>query len=141
MHLASFSCTLAALLLAGCAAPRPVLYPNDKYVQVGKRAAEHEIDECIALAKDFEAQPPNQPAEAGVDVLEDTTVGAATGAAVGAVVGNVGRGAAAGAAAGAAGGTVRAIFRGLRDEGPYTSYHLFVERCLSDRGYDLVGWR
>ena len=55
----------------------------------------------------------------------------------GAVLGSVGRGAGAGAAAGAAGGLVRGLFRGRE---PTPVYRRFVERCLSDKGYEVIGW-
>ncbi len=133
---------LLSLAFAACAGPRPILYPNTTYEEAGKRGAERDVDECVALAKEFEARPPIQPQEGlGGDVLEDATVGAATGAAVGAVVGNAGRGAGAGAAGGAARSLVRGIFRGTRDRSGETAFHPFVERCLEERGYELVGWR
>ena len=134
---------LAFLVLAvgACSTPRPVLYPNLKYAETGQEAAQVDIDECVALAKEFEANPRRQPGE-GVtgDVLESATIGAATGGAVGAVVGNAGRGAGAGAAGGAAGSLVRAIFRGARERNDETTFHVFVERCLEERGYELLGW-
>ena len=42
---------LGALLLAGCAAKRPVLYPNDQYQRAGAAAAEADIEGCISLAE------------------------------------------------------------------------------------------
>ena len=130
-----------ALAITACATPRPVLYPNLRYEEVGQEAAELEIDQCIALAEEFNAKPPRQAQEGAVgDVIEETAVGAATGAAVGAVVGNVGRGAAVGAAGGAARTTVRGIFRGPRRKQAYSAFHQFVERCLERRGYELVDW-
>ncbi len=59
---------------------------------------------------------------------------------MGAVVGNAGRGAGAGATGGAAGSLVRGIFRGARERNNETAFHLFVERCLDERGYELLGW-
>ena len=132
---------LLVLAVAACSTPRPVLYPNLRYAEAGEAGAQADIDECVALAKEFEANPPSQPGE-GVttDVLEGATIGAATGVAVGAVVGNAGRGAGAGAAGGAAGSLVRAIFRGARERNDETTFHVFVERCLEERGYELLGW-
>ena len=40
----------ASLLLAGCAGPKPILYPNDHYRNVGPDAADSDIKDCIALA-------------------------------------------------------------------------------------------
>ena len=133
--------TLLVLAVAACSTPRPVLYPNLKHAEAGEETAQADMDECVALAKEFDASPPSQPGE-GVttDVLESATIGAATGGAVGAVVGNAGRGAGAGAAGGAAGSLVRAIFRGARERNSETTFHVFVERCLEERGYELLGW-
>jgi hypothetical protein len=132
---------LLAVTAVACATPRPILYPNQQYREVGEQQMERDVEECITLAKEFDASPPRQTQEGvGGDVVEGATVGAATGAAVGAVVGNVGRGAGAGAAGGAARSLVRGIFRGPEDESPYTAFHSFVERCLEDRGYEVVGW-
>ena len=130
---------LLVLAAAACSTPRPVLYPNLKYAEAGDVAAQADIDRCVALAKEFDANPPSQPGE-GVttDVLESATIGAATGGAVGAVVGNAGRGAGAGAAGGAAGSLVRAIFRGARERDGETTFHVFVERCLEEQGYELL---
>jgi hypothetical protein len=51
-------------------------------------------------------------------------------------------GAAIGAATAASWGLVRAGFRALissRDPGPIE--RRFVERCLAERGYEVIGWR
>ena len=130
-----------ALWLTACSTPRPVLYPNPTYEEVGKETAELDIDQCVALAEDFEARPPRQ-VEEGVagDVAGNAAVGAASGAAGGAVVGHAGRGAGVGAAAAAAGTLMRSIIRGGHRQPAYTAHHAFVERCLYDRGYEVVGW-
>jgi len=54
------------------------------------------------------------------------------------VLGRPGTGAAVGAASGAAGGLVRGALK-ARDPDPV--FKRFVERCLRERGYDVVGWR
>jgi hypothetical protein len=38
-----------------------------------------------------------------------------------------------------AGGLVRGIFRTRRDPDP--AYRHFMERCLSEKGYEVIGWR
>lgn len=128
--------SLGAILLAGCAASRPVLYPNQKLESVGAGAAERDIQDCMARAQQY--------VDSGARVREvgrDTAIGAGTGAAVGAVVGaiggNPGEAAAQGAAAGATGGLIHGIFRSTE---PSSVYKSFVERCLHERGYDTIGW-
>ena len=44
----------------------------------------------------------------------------------------------AGAAAGGAVGLVRGVLRAGR---PSHTFRGFVNRCLSERGYDVIGWR
>jgi hypothetical protein len=130
---------LVLLLVAvmGCAARRPVLYPNEHMLQVGEDAAEQDVDECIRLTNEHVSS-----GEGGEGVARDTAVGAVTGGAAGAVGGaiwgNAGRGAASGAAAGATVGLLHRLFR--RPE-PSTAHREFVTRCLGDKGYEPIGWQ
>lgn len=128
---------VTALLAAGCAARRPVLYPNRQLQSVGQPAAQAEVDRCIAEAEAYGAEPDRGGQVAG-QTVEGAAVGGASGAAAGAVLGSAGRGAGAGAAAGAAGGFVHALFRG-RDPDPI--HRRFVEHCLRDAGYEVIGWK
>ena len=125
------------LALAGCAPIRPVLYPNAVYQQAGEAGARRDIDECTELAKGHGAGT-DAAARTGAGTGEGAAVGAATGAAVGAVLGSAGRG----AAAGAAGGGARSLMRGLlhwRDPSPLQRG--FVQECLHERGYRVIGWQ
>jgi outer membrane lipoprotein SlyB len=134
---------LAALLAAalGCATPEPILYPNAVLEERGQDQVDVDTDACSELAEKYEAGPgAGQAGEIAGGAAEDAAAGGAAGAAGGAVWGgDAGRGAAAGAAAGVAGGIVRGIFRRRRDPDP--AYRRFMERCLSDRGYEVIGWR
>jgi outer membrane lipoprotein SlyB len=130
-------CSLGiVVVLGGCAASRPVLYPNQKLESVGSAAAEREIQDCEARAQQY--------VDNGARVKQvgrDTAVGAGTGAAVGAVVGaiggNPGEAAAQGAAGGATAGLVHGIFTSTE---PSSTFKSFVERCLHERGYETIGW-
>ncbi|MDO9358232.1 MAG: glycine zipper family protein, partial [Polaromonas sp.] len=71
--------------------------------------------------------------------------GAATGAvasAVGALItGRGGEGAIrAGAAGAAVGGSAGAVQGAFRNDRPSTTYRNFVQRCLSERGFEVIGW-
>jgi hypothetical protein len=125
-----------ALGLTACAAKRPVLYPNARLQQAGEEQAREEVDECIAFAASHGHG--SEPAgRAATRTTGGAAVGAATGAAAGAVLGNAARGSAVGAAAG---GT-RSLLRGLfawRDPDPIERG--FVQECLSERGYRVIGW-
>lgn len=131
---------LLLVVLAGaagaCRSYQPVLYPNAKLEQVYQDEVDRDIATCEANAKEYTENPSRAKRAAG-DATEGAVVGGATGAAAGAVLGSVGRGAGAGAAAGAAGGLARGVFRSRE---PSPVYRAFVERCLTDRGYDVIGW-
>jgi len=127
----------ALLSLAACAAKRPVLYPNTAYRQAGTDAVERDVDECIEFAKS-EGHSAEPAARAGESSAGGAAVGAATGAAVGAVLGNAGRGAAAGAAGGGARGLLHGLFRS-RDPDPIE--RAFVQECLGEHGYRVIGWK
>ena len=126
-----------ALLFAACAKKRPVLYPNATYNSVGATAAKADIDDCIRLAADH-----GHATDAGKNVAKSTaagaTVGAAVGGAVGLVTGNPGRGLAAGAAGGGAGGLTRGA---MKSGDPDEIERRFVEQCLRDKGYQVIGWK
>jgi hypothetical protein len=129
---------VVGLLLSACSGPKPILYPNAHYQQVGEAGAEQDIAECSEMAKDAGVKP-NQ-GKAG-QVAGSTAVGGAIGSAAGAVggavVGRPGRGAMIGAASGATAGFLRGLFR----KSPSSeAYKQFVSRCLKERGYDPVGW-
>lgn len=121
----------------GCAPKRPVLYPNYHLTMAGQEAAQADIDDCLALARDYGAGA-DKGEKIAKDTATGTAVGGATGAAVGAVVGDFGKGAAAGAAGGAAGALTRSV---IRSGDPDPIYRRFVEKCLRDKGYEPIGWR
>jgi hypothetical protein len=131
------ACLALALVTAGCATQRPVLYPNAKLQRVGNEAAQRDIDDCIRLAEQYGVTPGRDER-----VARGAGGGAAVGGATGAVAGAIGgrnvldsaaRGAAVGATAGAVGGAVT--------DRPREPYRGFVDRCLRERGYDVIGWQ
>jgi hypothetical protein len=123
--------------LSGCASTqRPVLYPNAYLKSVGDAVAQRDIDQCLQLASSSGLSKSNN------QVVKHGAEGAAVGVAAGTVGtlatgGNVGTGAAAGAAIGATAGAVHGAFR--NDANP--TYRNFAQRCLQDRGYDVIGWQ
>jgi hypothetical protein len=103
---------------AGCAHYQsPVLYPNAKLQEAGKAQAEAEIAACRSLADDYVSSGATTAKEIG----KDTAVGGVGGAAVGAT-------------AGAVTGTAKRA-------GPSPIYKGFVDRCLQERGYQVIGWQ
>ena len=121
----------AVLVITGCGATRPVVYQ-------GGPAAKQDIDDCMRLARQGGAD-----AGKGGELVRDTATGAAMGAAATGVYGavrgesDVGNRAAAGAAAGAAVGLIRGSVKASEPSGTFKNY---VNRCLRERGYDVVGW-
>ena len=122
--------------LISCA-KRPVLYPNERIYELGWNLAEQDIDECIRLAEKQGLK--SRPAE---KVAKKTAKGAAGGAvvgtAVGAVTGRMGKGAAVGAAGGGSVGVMRGSFDARE---PDSLHRKFVEKCLRDKGYKIIGWK
>ncbi len=128
---------LALCLLSACA-PKPILYPNAHYNEVGQETAERDIDECSHMAKEAGASSgQGKGGQVAGNTAAGGAIGSAAGAVGGAVVGHPGRGAMVGAASGATGGFLRGLFR---RSPPSTAYKQFVTRCLKERGYDPVGW-
>ena len=125
-------------LISGCAAPKPILYPNAHLKQVGETAAEQDIADCSAMAKEAGATPSQgKGGQVAGSTAAGGAIGSAAGAVGGAVVGHPGRGAMVGAAGGATGGLLRGLFR---KSPPSQAFKQFVNRCLQERGYEPVGW-
>ena len=132
---------LVVVLLAGCAAAqkRPVLYPNAKVEQAGEAQARRDVDTCIAKAERAGAADPGS-STVGRGAVEGGAIGGAT-AGVASVIRGGGRvleDAAAGAAVGATAGAVHGAFRASE---PDQVHRNFVQRCLRDLGYEVIGWR
>lgn len=129
---------LALLLLAACGRPEPVLYPNAHLANVGRPAADADIAQCRQMAEAAGAsQGEEKTGQVAGGTVAGGAIGGAAGAAGGAVVGSAGTGAAVGAATGAAAGFMRGLFRPSK---PSQAYRNFVNRCLAERGYEVVGW-
>jgi hypothetical protein len=116
---------------------RPQLYPNAHYQQVGPEQAQMDISNCMYRA-DYGAPQDNRVAEGAVNTLGGAAAGAALGAIGGAIAGDAGTGAAAGAAVGGATGLGKTVYDASK---PDESYRGYVEACLRERGYDVIGWR
>ncbi len=113
-------------------ASKPQLYPNQKLKTVGKEAAKKDIDQCIADADQY------LKSSKGKNITKGAGAGAAIGGAMGAVgglfTGNVGGGLLRGGAIGAAGGGAAGALS------PDQVKHRFVNQCLADKGYQVLGW-
>ncbi len=127
---------VSMLISCGCSTTRgPILYPNEHLNTVGAEQANRDIEECCQLADSYLKS--QKAKEVAKNAVENSVVGAAAGAAAGSMFGHVGRGAAAGAAAGAASTVTHALFR-VKDPDPV--FMNYVNHCLSERGYQPLGW-
>ena len=141
---------IAALVLglAGCASTsadsasaRPVLYPNATLSRVGEAQGRMEVNACLSRAQASGLSPSQNTNAVGRRAGE----GAAT-AGVASVVGALitGRGSEgvlrAGAAGAAIGGSAGAVSGAFHNDRPNGVYRNFVQRCLSEKGFDVIGW-
>lgn len=120
-----FVLTLCISFSLGCAT-KARLYPNAKYKSVGEAQANADIAQCERESEQYLSDTKGKQVASG----------AGGGAAIGAVVGLLGggvRGAARGAVGGAAvGATAGAI-------SPDKMKQRYVTKCLSDKGYEVLG--
>lgn len=125
---------LASILimsLVGCAS-KPQLYPNHKLKSVGKDQANQDIEDCTQLAENYLESGKGKQIAKGAGA--GAVVGAAVGGAFGLLTGNVGRGLGQGAVMGGAGGAAGAAVS------PDQIKRNFVNKCLAERGYEVIGW-
>ncbi len=117
--------------LTSCAS-RPKLYPNETLKSKGKEASEADIDQCMKDAETY------LDSSEGKKIVKSAGFGAAVGGAMGAVAGafygDIGGGAARGAAIGGTGGAVSGSLS------PDELKHRYVNQCLADKGYNVMGW-
>ena len=119
---------------------KPVLYPNATLSRVGEAQGRAEVDACVARALQAGLTADQNNNEVGRRAGEGAaTAGVAS--AVGALITGRGsdvlRAGAAGAAIGGSAGAVSGAFNGSQ---PNPVYRQFVQRCLSEKGFDVIGW-
>lgn len=145
---ALLSLSLAVFVLAGCShrgarSPdaRPVLYPNATFKKIGEDRAQDEVELCLSAARRAGLTPDEKDNAVGHSAAKGAAV-VGTVAAVGSLV----RGrsvdsavtaGARGAAVGGAGGAVAGAF----SDKPNQTYRHFVQRCVSEKGLEIIGWQ
>ena len=128
-----------AFHFVACSGPKPILYPNAHLQSVGEEGARQDISGCREVAKEAGASPGSGR---GGAMAGRTAVGAGAGAASGAVGGAIAGSAGIGAAVGAASGAVFSFLCSLfTPSQPDAAYVNIVDRCLSERGYEVAGWK
>lgn len=130
----------AVALLGACATSQPVVYAKESQATAQAESVSRDIAACRDRAQ----------AAVGLNGRSTTQVAGASGRAgligfVGTAVGSVVAGskdawarARAGAAGGAAGIATKTL---LEWNDPDDVYQEYVERCLDERGHDVLGWR
>jgi uncharacterized membrane protein len=114
-----------------------MLYPNNHLKSVGNEQAQKDIDAYMADAGNYGVKEKND-GRVGKKAARGATIGAVTAGAWGLVSGNAGERALSGAAAGAAGGASSGAFDANKMN---PTYRNFVQKCLHDKGYDVIGWQ
>ncbi|MBN8548366.1 MAG: hypothetical protein J0M12_03505 [Deltaproteobacteria bacterium] len=128
------------LALGACSAfsgpPTPDFYPNKKYLDSPRSVVNEDEQACLAMANEYIKQP-NKYQTLAKDAVVGGAVGAAGGAIGGAIMGHAGPATGAGAAIGG----LLGVLKGLSDMNePTPSYERFVEHCLQQKGYAIIGW-
>jgi uncharacterized membrane protein len=130
---------LVVFLLGACSSgpKRPVFYPNSHIKQVGQYQAQRDTDDCMALADSYNVDR-TRDGEVGTKAASGALIGGAGAGAWGLVRGDGGERALAGAVAG---GTVGAVKGGFESRRISPIFQKFVQQCLRDRGYQVIGWQ
>ena len=142
-------CVAAAglLVVGGCAATgpnsasaKPVLYPNATLNRVGSAQGQAEAGACMsrATAAGLTADEKNNEVARRVGEGAATAgVASAIGALISGRSSDLLRAGATGAAIGGGAGAASGAFH---NDKPNLTYRHFVQRCLSERGFDVIGW-
>jgi outer membrane lipoprotein SlyB len=129
-----------ALVLAGCATPQPVVYQKTAASAAQQQRLAKDTQDCRRRAEaavglnarraDAAAQ---SAAKTGAIAFAATAVGGLVNASK-----DVWQRARVGAAGGATGAAVKTV---LEWNDPDDVHQEYVERCMSERGHDVLGWR
>ena len=134
-------------VLGGCAtsgpkspSAKPVLYPNAALTRVGEVQARAEADGCMAKAAQAGLTPDQKTNQVGRRAGEGAAI-AGVASAVGALI--TGRSSdvlRAGATGAAVGGSAGAVSGAFHNDKVNPVYRQFVQRCLSEKGFNVIGW-
>ena len=135
------------LILDGCAATgsrssavEPVLYPNDTLKRVGEAQGQMDAQACTGSAEAAGLTPNEKSDEIERRAGEGAAIGGVA-STVGALIRGGTQGALRAAATGAAlGGSAGAVSGAFHNNRPNATYRSFVQRCLRDKGFDVIGW-
>ena len=125
---------LGILFLAISCSSRPVLYPNARFHQVGEEVAQQDVDRCLQESESYLAKYNSKAKKVATGAGKGAIAGTVMGGVSGLLFGNAGRSLVGGAVIGAAGGaTAEAL-------SPDEIKRSYVQQCLRDKGYQVIGW-
>ena len=130
----------AAVVLTGCATPQPVVYQKTTASAIEQQRVAKDTQDCRRRAEAAVGLNARR-AEASAQSAAKTGAIAFAATAVAGLVGaskDVWQRARAGAAGGATGAAVKTV---LEWNDPDDVHQEYVERCMSERGHDVLGWR
>ncbi|MCP5406319.1 MAG: cell envelope biogenesis protein OmpA [Chromatiaceae bacterium] len=130
---------LLPLSLAGCASgpKRPLFYFSSHEQPVSKVQSDWDTDQCMALARQAGVAE-NRDGEVGRKAASGALLGGIAAGAWSLVRGGGGENLLAGAVAGGATGAAKGAIDSTEQSPIFRRY---VERCLRERGYDVIGWK
>ena len=102
---------IAFVIIAGCATERPVLYPNGHARQVGRYAANRDVDDCMLRGEQY-IDRLNRPDA----IIEETVTGTASLPA-------------------------SLMHDSAHRLNPNLLFRSYVNRCLRERGYEPLAWK
>jgi uncharacterized protein YcfJ len=136
----------AAVLLSACAShgasspsARPVFYPNATLNRVGEAQAQSDSDQCSSNAKNAGLTPDEKDNAVARGAVKGAAIGGTVGAVSALVRGHPVQAVENGVAGAAVGGAAGAVAGSFHEKANATYRH-YVQRCLKDLGYDVIGW-
>ncbi len=131
---------IISLSLVSCVSYKPILDPNEKYLQVGETGANQDIKTCTKEADEYLKK--YKAARIAKETARKAVSGAVVGTVVGAIFGRTLRsslvGTAIGAGVGAASGAFSSSTKGTLSQDEIKQR--YITNCLAKQGYSILGW-
>lgn len=131
---------ISAFVFSGCATQQPVVYQKSASAAAQQQRIDKDIQACRQIAEGAVGLNARRAESASQSAARTGAIGFAATAAAGIVSTSkdVWQRARAGAAAGATGAVVKTVLEWNDADEVHREY---VERCMQERGHDVLGWR
>ena len=136
LFLANAGVLAAALALAACAAPRPIIETDQSGRPIGAEAAEEDIEACISEARGYRDFG-DRLLTIGTGIVAGLGAGFYAGATASGPADEIGTRAAGGAIVGSVLGLGIGFYMVFAED---ARFEREVESCLEERGYRTNGW-